>query len=114
MEVLLLHVSGLALERVISDLAVHQHLARDESHGDSVGQTVEQRRLTRARHTHEGREGARLNPAVNMVEDTTRFALDFDVVADIRPVEDAGRSLDLGVAALIGNIRPFFNNGDGA
>ncbi|TFA97843.1 hypothetical protein CCMA1212_010383 [Trichoderma ghanense] len=102
MEVLLLHVSRLALERVVPDLAVHQHLARDDAHGDAVGQAVEQRRFTGARHAHEGGEGAWLDPAVDVVEDATRFALDLDVVADVAPVEDAGRGLDHGVAVLRG------------
>ena len=94
-EVLLLHVTGLALKGIIAQAAVDEHLAGDHAHSHTIGQDIEKSGLTSARDTHQRGQRTRLDPAVNLVENTPRLALDLDVVAHVLPVED-GSLLDEG------------------
>ena len=114
-EILLLDVAGLALEGLIADLAVNEHLARDDTHGDTVSKAVEQSGLAGARHTHQGSEGAGLDPAVDIIQDPPSLALDLDIVADVVPVEDASGGLnDTLTGAVVAAVRGLLDDGRGA
>lgn len=93
-QVLLLDVSGLSLETVVPLATIDESLAGDDTHGRSRSQNIKKRRFPGTRHAHQGSESARFDPAVYMVQDASRFALDFDVVAYILPVEYSSLPLD--------------------
>lgn len=106
MEVLLLHIARLALERGIAGVAVDKHITGNHAHARPVGQTVEQGGLAGARHAHESGECSRLDPTVDVVQNLSYLALDLDLVAHISPVEGACSPLNIGllirhVAALL-------------
>ena len=94
-EILLLDVTGLALERGITGVAVDKHGTGNDTHGNSIGQAVEQSRLTRTGNTHQRRQGTRLNPTVNMIQNPAILLLDLDIVAHVLPVEDRGLLLQM-------------------
>lgn len=102
MQVLLLHVARLPLERRVALAPIHQHPARDDAHRGARGEHIEQRRLACARHAHQRGERAGLDPAVDVVEDAAGFAFDLDVVADVLPVENGGLFLDHGRRVVVG------------
>lgn len=93
-EVLLLDVARLALEGLVALEAVDQHLTRDDAHGHARREDVEERGLAGAGDAHEGREGAGLDPTVDVVEQSSLPALDLDVVTHVLPLEDGRLFLD--------------------
>lgn len=103
-QVLLLNVTGFALEGLVANLAVDEHLARDHTHGDTISETVEKCGLAGSGDSHERCERARLDPTVNVVQNSAGFALDLNVVAKLAPVEGASGtlngSLGVGTAAF--------------
>lgn len=59
-------------------------------------------------------EGARLGPAINIVQDPARFAFDFDVITQISPMECGRLLLDSSYFSIFGysvvpNIHSRFN-----
>ena len=90
MEILLLNIASLSLERHVAGLAVDKHVSGYNTHGCSIGQTVQECSLSSARHAHECRQGARLDPAIDVIEDPSVLLLNLDVVADIAPLEHRG------------------------
>lgn len=86
----------LALERVVTRLAVDQHLTGNDTHSSTRSQAIQKSRFTSTRDTHERSQGTRLDPSINVVEDTTRLLLDGDIVADVLPLEDGGLAFDDG------------------
>ncbi|KAI6773176.1 hypothetical protein HG531_000025 [Fusarium graminearum] len=105
-KILLLHVACSALERGVADLAVDKHFTSDDTHRDTISETVEKSSLSSTRHTHQGCECSGLDPAVNVVENASWFTLDLDVVAHVVPVENTGGTLDVGdfVVVLLGHV----------
>ena len=95
-QILLLSVTGLALERLVTGDAVNQHLTTDDTHGSTSSQDVKQSSLTSTRHTHEGSQSTRLDPTVNVVQNAAGFTLDLNVVANVFPLEDGSLALDDG------------------
>ena len=103
MEILLLNVTGLALEGGVAGLAINQHLTGDDTNVDTVSETVEKRGLTGTGNTHKSSQSTRLDPAVNVVENLADFALDGNMVGDVVPVEDASLSLQE-TSLLVGSV----------
>src|SRR5690242_9339336 len=96
MKILLLSIARLALERVVARLAINQHLARNNTHGGTSCQAVQECSFARSTHTHQGSKSTRLDPSVYVVENTSRLAFDLDVVAHVLPLENSGLALDDG------------------
>ncbi|KAH3686738.1 hypothetical protein WICPIJ_002281 [Wickerhamomyces pijperi] len=92
-EILLLNITGRSLERGVSQTTVDEHITSNNTHGNTVGQDVQQRSLTGTRCTHKGSQGTWFNPTINTVQNSTLFLLDLDSVTDISPVEDIGPTL---------------------
>lgn len=104
MKILLLNVAGLALERSVSGKAINKHFSRDNTHGGSVSQAVEKSGLASAGDAHESRESTGLHPSVHIVQDLASLLLDLDLVADVVPMENTSRALD--VATLLIGLVP--------
>ena len=90
----------LALERVVTRLAVNQHLSSNDTHSSTCGQAVKKSRFTSTRDTHERSQSTGLDPSINMIENTARLLLDSDVIADVLPLEDGGLTFDNGNVVL--------------
>jgi hypothetical protein len=53
MQILLLNVASLALEGVVTMLAVDEHLTADDTHGDTGSKHIEKSGFSGARHSHQ-------------------------------------------------------------
>lgn len=96
MEILLLDIAGLALERRVTLVAVDEHITRHNTHRNTGRENVEESGLSGTRSAHECSESTRLDPSVDVVQQAAGFALDLDVVANILPVENRRLPLNLG------------------
>lgn len=113
MEILLLNVSGLALETAVSGSTVDQHLASDDTHRHTLRENIKQSRLSRTvtcqpgsmdgfqivyspRNTHERRKSTRFDPSVNFIEQSAWLLLDLDIVIDGVPMENGSLPLNRG------------------
>jgi hypothetical protein len=121
-EILLLNVASLALETVVSRVSVDKdlqsgrrtsvqglvekeekrtYISSDDSHGDSRGENVEKGRLSGTRDTHQSGERSRLDPSVDVVEQSARSSLNRDIVAEVLKVEDGRLLLDRDVLGVL-------------
>jgi len=93
-KILLLNISGLALEAGVERLAVDQHVACDYTHGSSLSEDIEQSRLTGSTGSHQRGQSARFHPPTHTVEQSARVALDLNVVHHVAPGENVGLRWD--------------------
>lgn len=88
MKILLLNVTGRALECGVERLAVNEHIACNDTHGGSLSQNIQKRSLSSSRNTHKGGHTSRLDETRDMVEQSAWLTLDLDIVDDITPSEN--------------------------
>lgn len=93
MQILLLGVAGFPLKAIITHLPIDQHFASYNTHArTTICQTIQQGSLAGPGNTHQGRESTGLDPAIDVVQDAPRSAIDLDVVAHVAPMEDTSRA----------------------
>lgn len=85
---LLLDVSCLSLETGIQRSSVDKHVSSDDTHGSSLSQNIEKSCLSSTTDTHQSGEGTRLDPTSDVIQKTSRFTLDLNVIYNILPSED--------------------------
>ncbi len=98
--VLLLGITALTLERDIDVLALDQTLSFDDTDGLAVGQNIEQSRLTGTRTAHERSHGSRLDISENLVQQFAVTTLNGDSVLQVRPGERLTVDFEFGFGLL--------------
>ena len=88
MKILLLNVTGRALECGVERLAVNEHIACNDTHGGSLSQNIQKRSLSSSRDTHKGGQGTWFDPSINVVKDPATFFFDLNIVANILPLKN--------------------------
>ncbi|KAH3664072.1 hypothetical protein OGAPHI_004786 [Ogataea philodendri] len=87
-QILLLNITGVSLERTVSQSTVNKHRSGNNTHGHTVSKHIQQCSLTSTRGTHKGSQSTRLDPTVNVIQNSSGFRLDFHLVANVSPVEN--------------------------
>ncbi|KAI6758696.1 hypothetical protein HG530_010936 [Fusarium avenaceum] len=70
--------------------AVNKHVSSDDTHSGPLSQYIEKCCLASTTHAHEGSESTRLDPTGDVVQESTRLALDLNVIDDISPSKHIG------------------------
>lgn len=94
MKILLLDITGFSLERDISLSTIDEHFTSDDTHSNSGSQDIEQGGFPSTRDTHEGGQSTRLDPTVDVIQNSSFFLFDLDVIDDVLPTENGSLSLD--------------------
>jgi hypothetical protein len=85
---LLLHIASRPLKRWIQRLSINKHVARDDTHRSPLSKSIKKRRLSSSRNTHECGHTARFDETRDMIEQSSRLALDLDVIDHISPCKN--------------------------
>lgn len=94
MQVLVLRVTCLTLETLVTDFAINQHVTSEFANACvTTSQAVKQCSLGSARDVHMCRQCAGLYPAVEIVQNMSQRVLNFNVIAHISPVKHIRGSL---------------------
>src|ERR1700712_2121871 len=88
MEILLLNISRLALKGLIQRLSRYEHVASNNTHGDSLSENVEQCGFPCTRNTHQCGQGSWLDPTRHVVQKPAGLSFNLDIVANVLPGKD--------------------------
>lgn len=116
MEILLLDVAGLTLERDVTLGTVDEDFTGNNTHGDTSGEYVEKGSLSCTRNTlgnqqgpdlrrktyHQSSKSTRLDPTIYMVQNPPLLTLNLNVVNHILPAESRGLPLNDSILNLVG------------